>query len=95
MSRKRRAQRPARPASAGPGAEATAGPVDANPTPEAGPAGDAAAASMRDAMRAALDAKASRQGRAPVGGQRPGPDGTAGRGGGAKGFRALPRRNAG
>jgi len=53
------------------------------------------AATMRDAMRAALDAKAGRRGQAPATGPRAGSDGPTGRGGGAKGFRALPRRSAG
>lgn len=105
MSRKRHAHRPSRPAAGASDSNSGSGSAAAEPTGSsgedraadsvAGDTTDPGPASMRDAMRAALDAKASRQARAPGGGPRPGSDGAAGRGGGAKGFRALPRRSAG
>lgn len=105
MSRKSRAQRPGRsprPTSSD-AAHADTAQADTSPAsaaPERVDTGDsdgteAAPASMRDAMRAALDAKASRQGHTAGSGPRGGSDGPSGRGGGAKGFRALPRRSAG
>ena len=92
MSRKSRTSRPARSAPAPSEATEPASQDHAQQDP-AKP--DAAPESMRDAMRAALDAKASRQSHTPGSGPRPGSDGAAGRGGGGKGFRALPRRSAG
>ena len=95
MSRKPQGQRPTQPATASAEADAPNTVEATSEGREATDSTDTAPASMRDAMRAALDAKASRQGHAPGNGPRGGSDGPAGRGGGAKGFRALPRRSAG
>jgi hypothetical protein len=94
MSRKQHPQRSTGPASASPEAGDVATPSGAaESTVDGGP--DPEPASMRDAMRAALDAKAARRGAAPGSGPRGAADGRSARDGGAKGFRALPRRSAG